>query len=265
MAICKDPSLTYLNSSGYNVVKLPRTGIEPMLVLGKRSSLELLGKLSSIWKTTAPEPIPGPPIPVAELDGKKSDKLELSIGLKMLANVLQGLGLGGALPSLDFAFTRARKVQFTYSNVTSTSIMPLDAGNYLASGDLNTNNPLVEAYFLGDDGDAFLIVDVLKSDTLTVTASAEDGTDVKLDVPAIQGLVGGKIGVQSGNAGDSTISFKGPTAIAFGFKAFGIAFQNGKWSLVGVKPSGDMAFAVGDEGSGDSAGVLFTTTGLTNL
>ena len=30
MAKVKDPSITYLNSLGYNVVKLPRAGIEPM-------------------------------------------------------------------------------------------------------------------------------------------------------------------------------------------------------------------------------------------
>src|ERR1700722_5255378 len=31
----KDPSVTYLNKLGYNVVKLPRTGIEPMDVIGR--------------------------------------------------------------------------------------------------------------------------------------------------------------------------------------------------------------------------------------
>jgi len=29
---CKDPSITFLNKFGYNVVKLPRTGIEPARV-----------------------------------------------------------------------------------------------------------------------------------------------------------------------------------------------------------------------------------------
>ena len=28
---CKDPSLTYLNRYGYNVVTLPRTGLDPLL------------------------------------------------------------------------------------------------------------------------------------------------------------------------------------------------------------------------------------------
>jgi hypothetical protein len=265
MGICKDPSLTFLNKFGYNVVRLPRAGIEPMLVLGKGTSLEMLGKLSTVWKTSAGEPTVGTPQPVGDLNGKQSDKLELSIGLKILANALKGLG--ATVPSLDFAFTRARKIQFTYTNVTSTSVAPLEAGNYLAAGDLNTANSLVEGYFLGEDGHAFLIVDVLKSDTISVTASAEDGSDVKLDVPAIQGVVGASVGVKSGNASDSTIEFKGPSAITFGFKVFAISFEDGRWRLRGVKAGQDLAFAFDpNEGTEDASdAVLFTTTGLVNF
>ena len=50
MARCKDPALNYLNREGYNVVKLPRAGLEPMDVLGRDGrSLERLGKLQRIW------------------------------------------------------------------------------------------------------------------------------------------------------------------------------------------------------------------------
>ena len=31
----KDPSITFLNKFGYNVIKLPRTGIEPLDVIGR--------------------------------------------------------------------------------------------------------------------------------------------------------------------------------------------------------------------------------------
>ena len=265
MGICKDPSLTFLNRFGYNVVRLPRAGIEPMLVLGKAQSLEMLGKLSAVWKTSLPEPSVGAPQTVADLNGKQSDKLELSVGLKILANALQGLG--ASVPSLDFAFSRARKVQFTYTNATSTSVNPLDAGNYLASGDLFSANPIVQSYFLGDQGHAFLIVDVLKSDTLTVSATAENGSDVKLDVPAIQGVLGASLGVKSGNASDSVIQFQGKTPITFGFKAFAISFEGGRWNLRGAKPGQDLAFAFDPSGEAEdeTEGILFTTSGLVGL
>ena len=34
MAFCEDASLTYLNRLGYNVIRLPRTGLLPLEVLG---------------------------------------------------------------------------------------------------------------------------------------------------------------------------------------------------------------------------------------
>jgi hypothetical protein len=117
-----------------------------MHVLGQKDSLEMLGPLSSVWKTSAPAPIPGPPVPVADVNGRQSDKLELSIGLKILANALAGL-VGDSVPSVSFAFKRARKVQFTYTGVTSMSVLPLDAGAYLASGDIEDSNPVVQSYF----------------------------------------------------------------------------------------------------------------------
>ena len=41
----KDPSVTYLNKLGYNVVKLPRTGIEPMDVIGRDQTVQWLGPI----------------------------------------------------------------------------------------------------------------------------------------------------------------------------------------------------------------------------
>jgi hypothetical protein len=41
MPVCKDPSLTFLNQFGYNVIKLPRTGIEPMHVVGRDETTQL--------------------------------------------------------------------------------------------------------------------------------------------------------------------------------------------------------------------------------
>ena len=263
MAFCTDPSVTYLNKFGYNVVRLPRTGISPMDVLGKRDSVERLGRLSSVWKTTMAEPAVGAPQAAADLEGQKSQDLELSIGLKVLENALRGLG--AAVPSVDFAFRQARKVQFTYTNITSVSVAPLDAGNYLSSGDLNTANPVVAQYFLDDEAHAFLIVDVLQSDSICVTAKTENGIEAELDVPAIQGVVGASIGVKRGGASSSAITFQGRQPITFGFKAFVIAFTDGHWTLKGAKASGDMAFAVEDEDSAASEPVLFASSGTVRL
>ena len=60
----KDPSITFLNKYGYNVVRLPRTGIEPMDIVARdEQDILNLGPLSKVWSSPIPEPQPKPPRP----------------------------------------------------------------------------------------------------------------------------------------------------------------------------------------------------------
>jgi hypothetical protein len=241
--ICKDPSITFLNRFGYNVIKLPRVGIEPMDIIGRDKTTEWLGPLSLVWKSAESAPKPRAPQPAADVQGQQSEKLELSVGLKVLENALRAFG--ASVPSLNFAYNRAKKVQFAFTSVTSTVVPPLEAGNYLASGDLNTNNPLVSRYFLEDEAQAYLVFDVLKTDSITVTATDSKGAEIKVDVPQIQSVVGAEVGVKTGGESESSITYKGKTPVSFGFRAFAINFVNGRWALEGAQPSGALAFAAG--------------------
>jgi hypothetical protein len=247
MAKKKDPSVTFLNRFGYNVVKLPRVGIEPMDVIGKDETTQWLGPLRAVWASAVAEPAVTPPRPAAQVVGQKTDQLDLGFGIKILANALAAFG--ATVPSVDFAFQKATKVQFSYTNVTSTAVAPLDAGNYLTSGKLNTNNPVVQHYFTGQESQAFLIVDVLKSDSITVTATDSHGIQVGIDVPAIEGVVGANVKVSPSGASNSTITFTGPQAVTFGFIVDEIEFDGTKWSLAGAAPSGDKAFGAVAGGS----------------
>src|SRR3954453_23161957 len=105
MAKKKDPSITFLNKFGYNVIKLPRVGIEPMDVIGKDETTQWLGPIRTVWKSTAAEPAPSPPRFAARVEGQKTDQLDISFGLKILANALAAFG--ASVPSLDVAYHRA--------------------------------------------------------------------------------------------------------------------------------------------------------------
>jgi hypothetical protein len=247
MAKKKDPSVTFLNRFGYNVVKLPRVGIEPLDLIGRDDTTQWLGPLASVWKSSVPTPMPSAPRPAAPVNGQKTDHLQVTFGLKVLSSALAAFG--ATVPALDVAFSRARKVQFSYSNVTSTVVTPLEAGNYLSAGALNTANPVVTHYLTGDEAQAFLIVDVLKSDSLTVTASDEHGVELGLDVPAIQQLVGAKVKVVPGTASNGTITFTGQTPVTFGFIVSEIEYDGTRWSLQGAAATGALAFGTGGAGS----------------
>ena len=236
----KDPSITFLNKFGYNVIRLPRTGIEPLDVIGRDQSMQWLGPLSEVWTSSSPEPLPGPPHPAAAVNGQRTDALDLSLGLGILANTLAAFG--ASAPSLNLAFKNAHAVQFTYTNVTSTSVSPFDAGNYLAAGTLRTDNPVVKNYFGNEKAKAYLIVEVLKADSITVTATNSSGTEIGVDLPHIEGVVDAKIGVKPSGSSNSTITFTGPVPVTFGFAVQQIARQGDSWILRGAAPSGEIAF-----------------------
>lgn len=256
----KDPSITFLNKFGYNVIRLPRTGIEPMDVLGREDgSMQLLGPIAAVWNSASPEPLPSPPHAAVAINGQRTDGLDLSLGLNLLASTLAMFG--ASAPALDLAFKNAHAVQFTYTNVTSTSVSPFSAGNYLAAGTLRTDNPVVRNFFSGGKLRAYLILDVLKSDSITVTATDSSGAGVGIDLPHIEGIADAKIGIKPSGSANSSVTFTGPVAVTFGFAVQEIARQGDTWALHGAAPSGDLAFGsrFGVDDTDESNPTIFNT------
>ena len=247
MALCKDPVTKELNDRGYNLVKLPRVGIEPMDVLGRdRGSMEKLGAIGEVWTSTAAVPAVSAPTPAAGITGEKSSDLDLGIGLKLLSNILAGLGGGISLPSLSLAFKRAKKVQFRFQNVESTSITPFALGKFLASGTLDMSNPFAAHFFGNDETQEYIIFDVLKSDSLSVTAKSDNGTEVAADVGALSGALNANVKAAANTAGSTEITFQGSVKATFAFKLFEVFFENGKWVPRGVGADDDLSFALAD-------------------
>jgi hypothetical protein len=252
MGACVDPVTKELNKRGYNLVKLPRVGIEPLDVLGReQDNMEKLGSITEVWTSTGPVPVPGPAAPTAGINGAKSSDLDVGVGLKMLANALAGLGAGISLPSLNVAYKRAQKVQFTFVNVESVSITPLGLGKFLASGTLDRTNPFVNKYFGGDDDtQEYIIFDVLKSDSISVTAKNDKGVNVDADVGVLSGALSANVSTKVGSSGTSEITFAGKVKATFAFKLIEVAFANGKWVPTIVGADDKLSFlteADGDE------------------
>jgi hypothetical protein len=253
MALCKDPSLTYLNGLGYNVVRLPRVGIEPLDILGKDDkSVERLGQINQMW--TSPEAVPtinGPQAATA-VSGQKTSELKVSIGLKILAAALGAMG--AAVPEVSFGYSKARKVTFMFTDVQVYLVDPLAVGKYLAAGDLSSANPFVRRYFEDDDTTAFILTEVLRSKSITVTALDDNNAEVGVDFPAIQQIVGAKVNVTSKSATNTTLTYSGSFELSFGFRCFGIAYVDGAWRVHSAKPSPAISFAA--PGSASKEGAL---------
>jgi hypothetical protein len=268
MAICKDPVTKEMNRRGYNLVKLARVGIEPLDVLGRDGeSVEKLGSIAEVWTSPVPVPAVGAPMPAAGIDGERSSDLDIGIGLKLLANALAGLGGGISLPSLNVAFKRAKKVQFKFVNVESTSITPFALGKFLAQGTLDLANPFANQYFGNDETQEYIIFDVLKSDSIAVSAKTDAGTMVEADVAALSGALGANVKASAGSSGATEITFQGNAKATFAFKAFEVVFEDGKWTPRGLAAGEGIDFGVEAQSAADPAqrGVVIAPDRLIKL
>jgi len=113
MALCRDKALTYLNNLGYNVVRLPRSGILPLEVLGKKRNQqpEPLGTIATVWKSKENTPSPEED-KATEIKGSSTSSLKLSVGIKLLENFLGALG--ASTPSVRASYRKASQVQFRF-------------------------------------------------------------------------------------------------------------------------------------------------------
>lgn len=243
MGICKDQATTYLKDLGYNVVRHPREGIEPLQLIGRQngSVLQLGGLDKLITSPPGPLPVITRDQVATDLSGQASSKLDLAVGLNILGSFIKAM-TGNNL-GLKTSYKQAQKVQFEFSEVTTDSVVPLEVGSYLRNGEVDDDNLVLEQYVLGN-GSLYLITRTVKAKKFTVTAEKSNGTGVELEVPVIQQAVGGSVKVTADSERSSKITYEGPVALTFGFQAFEVGVAGGVLSLVSGK-AGVVALAAG--------------------
>jgi hypothetical protein len=246
MGICRDKSMTYLADRGYNVVRHPSTEYKPLMLLGRQNGETLtLGALDALI-TKPPGPLPqiGPDQVATDLNGNTSSKLALGLGLNILGNIIGAMG--GNLGA-KFNFSNAKSVEFTYSAVLTNSIVPIAVGNYLRAAEVDAGNLVLREYVLGN-GELFLITKIAKSNSFTVKFADSSETGVEVDVPTIQGVVGGNVKVEGSGQKSSVLTFSGPAQLVFAFQCFQVGVLDGFLSLTSVKAGAVAAATLEGEG-----------------
>lgn len=222
MGVCKDQSVKHLAKFGYNVIMHPREGVAPLMLIGERNGArDLIGTLDQIVTgatSLLPKIVAG--ADAASISGKKTDKLDLTLGIDILGAVIGALG--GNKIGVTAGFNHVGTLEFTYAGVTSDGINVTAVGDYLASGTPRFDHPILTQY-LEDPGNLYVITEVVHSNKLGVTAYAKNGVGVSVDVPVISNAVGGKVKVSSEAENAGKVNFEGDKRLAFGFKAFEIS------------------------------------------
>lgn len=263
MGICRDRATTYLSRLGYNTVRVPHAGIQPLQLIGKqKTGVSILGGLDRLITEPPSElPVITRDQRAANVEGQQSSKLDLSVGLGLLGTFI---GAMGGKIELEASYARAQKIQFEFDDVLLDRAMPLDVGDYLREGTVDVGNLVLKQYVLGR-GQLYVITETIKTRKLTVTAERSDGTAVGVDVPAIKGVLDGKVDVKVEAENGSTITYTGPEYLVFGFKAFIVGVSDGVLSMISASPD-HVALSSEDRAAASEAEpALLEETGLLDL
>jgi hypothetical protein len=259
---CRESSIDFLRGLGYTPIQLPRERIHPLDLVGKLAGggrAKQLGSLTKLVVGTVPAPEIVRDEQVGQVSGKRTDKLDIGIGLNLLSKFFSALGVFSA--SINAAFARARQIEFQYEDVTSDSVDIVDLRGYLGKRpSLDPHNPVVDDYFLGD-GQVVVLTRTLKSTGFGVIASDEKGNKVDIDIDVLNDDLA-KAGVNAARGSEMKVSFKGATPLVFAFQGLMLRIDTG-----GLRVSDDVPAELGIFASrpGEAGPVVLTRNGMLRL
>jgi hypothetical protein len=240
---------------GYNLVKYPRADIGPLdVVADVGGRFEWLGGIGQIWNSTAAVPAAGQST-APDFQYDRSDEYRGAFGLQILQGLLSGIG-GSARGNISKRTT----LTFQYHDPERIAVAPFAVGSYLKGGDLDLDNPFLQAFLKTDDefdSDFFVITEVLRSRRLTVVATNSNSAELAADVQAMAGMANGNVEASAAGQSEKSIRFKGSEPLTFAFKAFEIGFNDGAWAVLGIASSAVFLSKKGAK-KGEPGSVVFT-------
>lgn len=242
LGLCEgDPLVTTLRDVfGQNIIKVPEERYRPLTVLAAYDGrISFRGSLPPIVLGDPPlafDPSLFASSPMGNLSGKRTRSVNLDLGLKILEGFLSGLGVPSA--GIESTFSGVTKVSYTFGDVYRLWVDINSVGRMLKGRSVDKKNPAA-AIFFGDDAYSFLVLDsVVTSSDFTISVDRVSSENFKLNVPAIQEIVGdAKAGVSVSSSTGLDLTFKGSKQLAFAFSC--IRFV--------VSPDGAIGALVPDE------------------
>ncbi len=242
---CNDPSIRYLKSFGYNVIRLPRADIRPLQILMKNGSfLEPLGDLVALLVSGTHKPMPTikANVKTASISGQRTNDLALNAGLDILGNIIGAMG--GSSIGLKSEYHNARSIAFEFQDVLTDSIQIVELDQFLTDSGMDPFSTHLKDLLESDK--IYIITSTIKSKTLTVTATKKDRTSLKVDASAIKQILGPNVKVDNNTDNIYSLSFTGKDNLIFGFKAIKLTYKNGKYASFETVDAGRVAAGISD-------------------
>ncbi len=240
---CKDQSVSFLKSFGYNVIRLPKADVQPLQILTlTNGTLTNLGQLATLLTTgsAAPMPVIRFDQPTSTISGRKTSDLSVGVGLSILGSIIGAMG--GSKLGLETKYSDARTITFEYADVKNDSVEIAKLDQFLADADVNPLSQFVSQLLESDD--IYVITNTIKSQKISVEAKRKDQTSVTVDIPEIKQLVGGNVAVSGDSDLATSVTFTGGVPLVFGFQAIRLIYENGRYTAFKNLPAGGGSIAM---------------------
>lgn len=224
---CSHAQRDFLKPFGYGTLALPKASTQPLLMLAKNGS-----RLSPIGPLVATL-TPGA---VASITGARSKSLNAGLALDVLGAAIGALA--GSSLGLKAAYKNASTVEFEFGEINEKRVNFNELDSYCRGASVSPAiGPALEDML--EEDEVYVITATIETRTISVTGKKSDGTDLGLDVPVVQQLVGAKVSVGSTNASNSVLSYTSTqTPLTIGAEVVRLFFRNGQYQLAKlIKPT----------------------------
>lgn len=157
------------------------------------------------------------------ISGTQTEALNFKTSVSLLDGFFSVLGAVGALDKVKAAYEHKRtgKLRFRFKAATRDSVDTVAFGKALIPCRLDQRHPFVQP------GNSYYVtVGVVRSTSITVSASDDSSNKVSLDVGALKKAigVGTKIGIDQGREGELT--YGGRVPLAFGVELIQMSYDD---------------------------------------
>lgn len=228
---CRDRSIDYLKSLGYNVVRFPKADVRPLQLLSRGGAgLDRFGEVTTVLVGDGSVALP----PVSDdqsagdISGMVTSDLKIGLGLSILAGIVSAMG--GSSAGLQASYERASMVSFQFEGVLENHVEVAALDRYLASADIDPYSR--HAARLLEEDALYVTTSTIKSHRLIVYAKRKDETGIGIDLPVVQEAVGATVKVTAATGTETGLAYDGPVPLVFGFQAVQLFYEQGTYRAI---------------------------------
>lgn len=123
------------------------------------------------------------------------------------------------------AYSRAKSATFAFGNTKRAETDLALVDQFLASASIDRYAQAARDML--DSDDVYLVSSVIKSNAISVAAKTSGDANLDVDVPVVQGAIGGNLKVEGNAASTGLVKYTGAVPLAFGFQAIRLFFEDG--------------------------------------